>query len=54
MSKADTETTVLQTIVANFDKQATTAGLATSADPYRTVTIASLIQTEASSTWTAR
>ena len=47
VSKADTETTVLKTIVANFDKQATKAGLATSADPYRTVTIASLIQTEA-------
>ncbi len=47
VSKADTETTVLKTIVANFDKQATKAGLATSADPYRTLTIASLIQTEA-------
>jgi peptidoglycan lytic transglycosylase G len=47
VSKADTETTLLRTIVANFDKQATKAGLAGSPDPYRTVTIASLIQTEA-------
>jgi UPF0755 protein len=47
VSKADTETTVLRTLVANFDKQATKAGLGTSAEPYRTVTIASLIQTEA-------
>ena len=47
VSKADTETSILKTLVANFDKQATKAGLAASADPYQTVTIASLIQTEA-------
>jgi UPF0755 protein len=47
VSKADTEETLLTTLVRHFDQQATRAGLATSADPYRTVIIASLIQTEA-------
>jgi UPF0755 protein len=47
VSKADTEESVLKTLVANFDEQATKAGLATSPDPYRTVIVASLIQTEA-------
>jgi UPF0755 protein len=47
VSKADTEATIVKTLVTNFDKQATKAGLAAAADPYRTVTIASLIQTEA-------
>jgi UPF0755 protein len=47
VSKADDETTVLRTLVEHFDEQATRAGLADSADPYRTVIIASLIQTEA-------
>lgn len=47
VSKADDETSVLRTLVSEFDKQATRAGLAGSADPYRTVIIASLIQTEA-------
>ncbi len=47
VSKAEDETSVLRTIVSQFDKQATRAGLASSADPYRTVIIASLIQTEA-------
>jgi peptidoglycan lytic transglycosylase G len=47
VSKADDETSVLRTLVRAFDEQATTAGLAGSPDPYRTVIIASLIQTEA-------
>jgi UPF0755 protein len=47
VSKSDTEETLLKTLVTHFDKEATKAGLATSADPYRTVIIASLIQTEA-------
>ncbi len=47
VSKADTEATLLATLVKHFDQQATRAGLETSADPYRTVIIASLIQTEA-------
>ncbi|MGZ6977631.1 MAG: endolytic transglycosylase MltG [Acidimicrobiia bacterium] len=47
VSKADTEETLLKTLVTQFDDQATKAGLATSADPYRTVIVASLIQTEA-------
>ncbi len=47
VSKADTETTVLRTLVSEFDQKATQAGLAGSADPYRTVIVASLIQTEA-------
>ncbi len=47
VSKADTETTLLRTLVKTFDKQATRAGLSSSPDPYRTVTVASLIQTEA-------
>ena len=38
---------MLKTLVEHFDEQATKAGLATSPDPYRTVIIASLIQTEA-------
>src|SRR5664279_1905993 len=37
----------LKTLVKHFDAEATKAGLATSTDPYRTVTVASLIQTEA-------
>jgi peptidoglycan lytic transglycosylase G len=47
VSRSDTETTLLRTLVGQFDKQATRAGLAGSADPYRTVIVASLIQTEA-------
>lgn len=47
VSKADDETSVLRTLVSAFDQQATRAGLADAADPYRTVVIASLIQTEA-------
>jgi UPF0755 protein len=45
--QADDETSVLRTLVSQFDKQATGAGLAGSTDPYRTVIIASLVQTEA-------
>jgi UPF0755 protein len=47
VSKADTEESLLRTLVQHFDKEATKAGLATSPDPYRTLIIASLIQTEA-------
>lgn len=47
VSKADAEETLLETLVQHFDSEATKAGLATSADPYRTVIIASLVQTEA-------
>jgi UPF0755 protein len=47
VSKADTEATLLRTLVAHFDQAATRAGLTSSADPYRTLVIASLIQTEA-------
>jgi UPF0755 protein len=47
VSKADTEESLLRTLVKHFDTEATKAGLATSADPYRTVVVASLIQTEA-------
>lgn len=47
VSKADTEETLLKTLVGQFDQQATRAGLAASSDPYRTVIVASLIQTEA-------
>jgi len=47
VSRADTEETLLKTLVAEFDERATKAGLASSPDPYRTVIVASLIQTEA-------
>lgn len=47
VSRSDTEESVLRTLVAEFDERATESGLATSPDPYRTVIIASLIQTEA-------
>ncbi len=47
VSKADTEESLLRTLVQHFDAEATKAGLGTSPDPYRTVIIASLIQTEA-------
>ena len=47
VAKGDTEESLLRTLVEHFDDEATKAGLATSADPYRTVVIASLIQTEA-------
>jgi UPF0755 protein len=47
VSKADTEETLLKTLVAHFDREATRAGLTSAADPYRTLIIASLIQTEA-------
>jgi peptidoglycan lytic transglycosylase G len=47
VSKADTEETLLKTIVGQFDKEATKAGLASASDPYRAVIVASLIQTEA-------
>lgn len=47
VNKGEDETKVLRTLVANFDEHATAAGLASSPDPYRTVTVASLIQTEA-------
>jgi UPF0755 protein len=47
VSKADTEESLLRTLVQHFDKEATKAGLGTSPDPYRTLIIASLIQTEA-------
>jgi UPF0755 protein len=47
VSKDEDETKLLQTLVQTFDKRATRAGLASSPDPYRTVIVASLIQTEA-------
>jgi UPF0755 protein len=47
VSKADTEESLLRTLVQHFDKEATRAGLGTAPDPYRTLIIASLIQTEA-------
>jgi UPF0755 protein len=47
VSKGEDETKVLRTLVEHFDEQATKAGLDAAADPYRTLTVASLIQTEA-------
>jgi UPF0755 protein len=47
VSKSDTEESLLRTLVQHFDREATKAGLGTSPDPYRTLIIASLIQTEA-------
>jgi UPF0755 protein len=41
------EADILRRIVATFDRKAAAAGLAASADPYRTVITASLIQREA-------
>jgi UPF0755 protein len=43
----ENEADILHTIVTAFDRHATTAGLATSSDPYRTLIVASLIQREA-------
>jgi UPF0755 protein len=43
----ETEADILRTIVGAFDRQATGLGLASAPDPYRTVTVASLIQREA-------
>ena len=47
VSKSDDETTVLRTLVEHFDEQAARAGIQDAADPYRTLIVASLIQTEA-------
>lgn len=47
VSKDETEVDVLRTLVRQFDTQATKAGLGRAEDPYATVTVASLIQTEA-------
>jgi UPF0755 protein len=47
VSKGEDEEKVLRTLVEHFDEQATKAGLDGASDPYRALTIASLIQTEA-------
>jgi UPF0755 protein len=47
VSKGEDEEQVLRTLVEHFDEEATKAGLASSPDAYRTLVIASLIQTEA-------
>ncbi len=47
VAKQEDELAVLRTLVQEFDRQATKAGLAQAADPYHVITVASLIQTEA-------
>jgi UPF0755 protein len=47
VSEGEDEEKVLRTLVEHFDEQATKAGLGEAADPYRTLIVASLIQTEA-------
>lgn len=47
VNRGEDETALLRVLVKTFDRRAAAAGLDASADPYRTITIASLIQTEA-------
>lgn len=47
VSEHEDEADVLRTLVATFDRRAGALGLRDAPDPYRTVTIASLVQTEA-------
>jgi UPF0755 protein len=47
VSEQEDERAVLTTLVRQFDAEATKAGLASAPDPYHTVVVASLIQTEA-------
>jgi UPF0755 protein len=47
VSKGEDEEKVLRTLVQQFDEQAAKAGLDGASDPYRTLIVASLIQTEA-------
>ncbi len=47
VASTDTEQSILRTLVDAFDRNADAAGLAASADPYRTIIVASLIEREA-------